>query len=59
VSRWHARLHREADRWVLADTGSTNGTRVNGWRVRRPVPVQPGDHVMFGSAVFIVCASER
>jgi hypothetical protein len=59
VSRWHARLDRQGDRWVLADAGSTNGTRVNGWRVRRPVPVQPGDYVMFGSAVFIVCANER
>lgn len=59
VSRWHARLDREPDRWILADAGSTNGTRVNGWRVRQPVPVQPGDHVMFGSAVFIVCADER
>jgi hypothetical protein len=56
VSRWHARLDRAADRWLLADTGSTNGTRVNGWRVRQPVVVQPGDHVMFGSAVFVVCA---
>ena len=59
VSRWHARLDRDGDRWVLTDAGSTNGTRVNGWRVRQPVPVQPGDHVMFGSAVFIVCAHER
>jgi hypothetical protein len=59
VSRWHARLDRDADRWLLADTGSTNGTRVNGWRVRQPVVVQPGDHVMFGSAVFVVCAEER
>jgi hypothetical protein len=58
VSRWHARLDRADGRWMLADAGSTNGTRVNGWRVRQPVPVQPGDHVMFGSAVFIVCARE-
>jgi hypothetical protein len=58
VSRWHARLDREDDRWLLADAGSTNGTRVNGWRVRQPVPVQPGDHVMFGSAAFIVCTRE-
>ena len=56
VSRWHARLVREDDRWLLADTGSTNGTRVNGWRVRQPVLVQPGDYVSFGSAVFVVCA---
>ncbi len=59
VSRWHARLDRRAGGWVLADAGSTNGTRVNGWRVRQPVPVQPGDYVMFGSAVFVVCAGER
>jgi hypothetical protein len=59
VSRWHARLVREDDRWLLSDTGSTNGTRVNGWRVRQPVLVQPGDYVSFGSAVFVVCAGER
>ena len=59
VSRCHARLDREADRWLLTDVGSTNGTRVNGWRVRRPVLVQPGDYVMFGTAVFVVCAGER
>jgi FHA domain/Domain of unknown function (DUF1707) len=59
VSRWHARLVREDDRWLLADTGSTNGTRVNGWRVRQPVLVQPGDYVTFGSAVFVGCAGER
>ncbi|MBV9793614.1 MAG: FHA domain-containing protein [Actinobacteria bacterium] len=59
VSRWHARLDREGDRWLLADTGSTNGTRVNGWRVRQPVVVQPGDHVMFGSAVFVVGAEQH
>jgi FHA domain/Domain of unknown function (DUF1707) len=59
VSRWHARLDRRADGWVLTDAGSTNGTRVNGWRVRQPVPVQLGDYVMFGSAVFVVCAGER
>jgi hypothetical protein len=59
VSRWHARLDRRADGWVLTDSGSTNGTRVNGWRVRQPVAVQPGDYVMFGSAVFVVCAGER
>jgi FHA domain/Domain of unknown function (DUF1707) len=58
VSRWHARLDREDGRWMLTDAGSTNGTRVNGWRVRQPVPVQPGDHVMLGTAVFIVCARE-
>ena len=54
VSRWHARLERAAGRWVLTDLGSTNGTRLNGWRVHHPVPVQPGDQVSFGSARFVV-----
>jgi predicted component of type VI protein secretion system len=58
VSRWHARLDRVDGGWVLADAGSTNGTRVNGWRVRQPMAVHAGDHVMFGSATFIVCVRE-
>ncbi len=59
VSRWHARLERAAGRWLLTDLGSTNGTRLNGWRVGQPVPVQAGDLVTFGSALFVVCPDER
>jgi hypothetical protein len=54
VSRWHARLHREDDQWLLSDLGSTNGTRLNGWRVTTGVPVKPGDHVSFGSISFVI-----
>ncbi len=59
VSRWHARLERAAGRWLLTDLDSTNGTRLNGWRVGKSVPVQAGDLVTFGSAVFVVCPDER
>ncbi|HEY3880443.1 MAG TPA: DUF1707 and FHA domain-containing protein [Trebonia sp.] len=48
VSRRHAQLERTADGWLLCDLESTNGTRVNGWRVRGKVPVRPGDLVSFG-----------
>lgn len=54
VSRWHARLYREDDQWLLSDLGSTNGTRLNGWRVTTGVPVKPGDHVSFGSISFVI-----
>ena len=54
VSRLHARLNRGEDGWLLTDLGSHNGTRVNGWLVREPVPMRPGDLVQFGSATFIV-----
>ena len=54
VSRRHARLERDGAGWLLADLGSTNGTRLNGWRVSSPVPVRPGDQVSFGTASFVL-----
>lgn len=54
VSRWHARLYRKDDTWLLSDLGSTNGTRLNGWRVTTGVPVRPGDQVSFGSVGFVI-----
>jgi len=49
VSRRHAQLERTKDGWLIADLESTNGTRVNGWRVRGKVPVRAGDVVSFGN----------
>jgi hypothetical protein len=54
VSRWHASLTRADGSWLLSDLGSTNGTRVNGWRVSAPTPVTPGDWVSFGRATFVI-----
>jgi hypothetical protein len=53
VSRQHAGLYRCLRGWLLTDLGSTNGTRLNGWRVREPVPVCPGDQVSFGAVTFV------
>ena len=53
ISRWHAGLKREASGWMLDDLGSTNGTRLNGWRVRAWVPVRDGDLVSFGAAAYV------
>ena len=54
VSRWHAGLRREASGWMLDDLGSTNGTRLNGWRVRAWVPVRDGDLVSFGAVTYVI-----
>jgi hypothetical protein len=60
VSRMHARLVKEPGGWTLIDLGSTNGTRINGWRVRATgAPVRAGDQVRFGSADFFVQSDER
>jgi FHA domain-containing protein/uncharacterized protein DUF1707 len=56
VSRHHAQLDRSEEGWLLSDLGSHNGTRVNGWLVREPVPVRPGDILQFGSATFVIQA---
>jgi hypothetical protein len=55
VSRRHATLERTADGWTLTDLESTNGTRVNGWRVRGKVGVTPGDLVSFGNSEYALC----
>jgi transcriptional regulator with GAF, ATPase, and Fis domain len=52
VSRFHCRLSRSPSGWRLADSGSLNGTRVNGVRVRDgdlPLPecrLELGDSVV-------------
>ena len=51
VSWLHAELRRSGDDWVLADLGSLNGTRVNGWRAESGFTVRAGDCVRFGRAV--------
>ena len=45
VSRQHARIRLEADRYVLEDLGSKNGTFVNGQELPGPYPLQDGDQI--------------
>ncbi len=56
VSWRHAELRWTDGEWILTDLGSTNGTRVNGWRAGDGFAVRPGDHVTFGAASFRVGA---
>jgi hypothetical protein len=55
VSRRHAILDRIQDGWLLTDLESTNGTRLNGWRIYGPVPVHAGDLVSFGNIEYGLC----
>ena len=53
VSWHHAELRRAEDTWMLVDLGSTNGTRVNGWRADAAgFTVRAGDWVSFGRTAF-------
>lgn len=51
VSRYHARLTRQAQGYALEDLGSTNGTFVNGARLAVPRVLAQGDIVSLGETV--------
>ncbi len=53
VSRQHARIVRRGDALVLEDTGSTNGTFVNGVRLTGPHTLSNGDVVGLGDSVVL------
>jgi pSer/pThr/pTyr-binding forkhead associated (FHA) protein len=48
VSSEHARLSQVGDAWIVADLGSTNGTRVNDTLVNGKTPLAPGDVLALG-----------
>lgn len=49
VSRQHCRLVRVRKGWEIHDSNSTNGTYVNGRRIRRKI-LKPGDEITIGRA---------
>jgi serine phosphatase RsbU (regulator of sigma subunit)/pSer/pThr/pTyr-binding forkhead associated (FHA) protein len=49
VSRMHALLRRDGDTLIVEDTGSRNGTTVNGTRLKGPQRLQANDQVAFGN----------
>lgn len=50
VSRRHAKLTIGPDRMTIEDLGSTNGTFVNGERIKK-VPVREGDRILVGTSI--------
>ncbi len=47
VSRHHAEVLKQGERWMVRDAGSTNGTAVNGKIVREAI-LKPGDTISLG-----------
>jgi FHA domain len=59
VSRHHARLFRRLGNFRVADLESTNGTFVNGRRVRGSANIRRGDEIRFGTARFAFVTGAR
>lgn len=51
VSRYHAKIVRETNRYYLHDLGSKNGTHLNGVRVQDPTPLEDGDEIQIALRV--------
>jgi hypothetical protein len=52
VSRRHAEIREEGDRWILVDLGSTNGTLLNGRKIDRE-QLSDGDTITLGSTEIV------
>ena len=59
VSRRHAVLRRSGGSVVVEDLDSTNGTFVNGERIRSPITVGPGDQVRVGGTTLEIEPDQR
>src|ERR1700712_361297 len=49
VSRLHARIEIQHDRYVIFDAGSANGTFVNGQRIEAGRQLSTGDEIRLGT----------
>ncbi len=54
LSRHHARLFRDGDRYLVEDLRSRNGTLLNGRAVTVPTPIGPGDVIRISGTVLTV-----
>ncbi|MGZ4359157.1 MAG: FhaA domain-containing protein [Gaiellaceae bacterium] len=52
VSRRHAEIRQEGDSYLLLDLGSTNGSELNGQRVKRG-HLEPGDRILIGQTELV------
>src|SRR4030095_4297033 len=57
VSRKHARIQMQTDQIWIEDLGSTNGTFVNGEKIKR-ARLKEGDRVLIGTSILKVIAGD-
>src|SRR5437868_6193138 len=48
ASRWHAEVFHDQGLWLIRDTGTLNGTRVNGTSIAAPTPLEDGQVIGIG-----------
>lgn len=58
LSRKHAKLVRDGERWLLEDLGSRNGTSLNGSPIDEPAEIRPGDEIQLSGSLIKVRSEE-
>jgi pSer/pThr/pTyr-binding forkhead associated (FHA) protein len=59
VSRHHCIIHQRAGETAVLDLGSSNGTYLNGQRVRSQSSLSTGDELRVGTSTFVVDLGDR
>lgn len=52
ASRQHAKITQDGESWQIEDLRSSNGTRVNGEPLKRPLMLRDGDLIKIGDVTF-------
>ncbi|HEY3322750.1 MAG TPA: FHA domain-containing protein [Planctomycetota bacterium] len=52
ASRHHFRVEKDGERFKLVDLGSTNGTKLNGYKIQSPTYLRKGDVITLGKTTF-------
>ena len=58
LSRQHAEISRVDGQWFVEDSGSANGTLLNGERLRERKLLQPGDRITIGDNEIVVMSDD-
>lgn len=53
VSRFHAVLSKRSTGWMIFDTNSTSGIRLNGKKIEKKSILKDGDCLLFGKSEFV------
>jgi pSer/pThr/pTyr-binding forkhead associated (FHA) protein len=59
ISRRHAQLTRDGERFFVRDLGSQNGTYVNQTKIATEIEVELGDQIAVGNAVLVLRGSQN
>jgi hypothetical protein len=54
VSSRHARVIRQNGGWIIEDSGSSNGTFLNGKRIIEPCPLADDDRIKVGRTIITI-----